>query len=694
MISTPKSRPSPLAAALAILALAGTPAGPLGAADGRGVERVPIVDAAGEEVLFYQASHALVIGIADYTAGWRDLPGVRDDVEAVSRVLETHGFEVRREADLDHETLARVIRDFIAERGQAPEARLVIYFAGHGHTLELGGDRVMGYVVPADAPDPEADRAGFVARALPTRQVEVYAETIRSKHALFLFDSCFSGRIFALERAPAAPRHIRARTALPVRQFITSGSAEETVPDESIFRQQLVAALTGDGDTNRDGYVTGAELGAFLFDTVVSYSRATQHPQYGKIRHPRLDKGDIVFRLPSPGPVDKPPPETPPVQEDPESEADRVEEPWKGLGARLKEMQTAFDRAADYEDQSVDPARKAEAWRRFISAFGGDDPFTVLRKQGAQRLAHWRQAAMFVEQAPAPAPEPPAEPKPGDGWTDPALGLRFRYVPAGTFRMGSPESEKGRDGWEKLHAVTLTRGFWIGETEVTQEQFERFVAATGYRTEAEKEGWSLAWTGSEWGRKEGVSWRRSGGAEHPVVHVSWNDAQAFCAWASRETGVEIHLPTEADWERAARAGTGTATYAGNLTLRGDCDAPELDAIAWYCGNSGSASHPVGGKAANGWGLHDMLGNAWEWVEDAADLRRRKIVTTTYVGDAKDPLSTEGSRRVIRGGSWVAVAPGVRASVRGAVSPDHRGLDLGFRLVLGGARQRGPRWTPR
>jgi len=126
-------------------------------------------------------------------------------------------------------------------------------------------------------------------------QMEVFAKRIQAKHALFLFDSCFSGSIFSLSRA--VPTNIGYKTAKPVRQFITSGSADEQVPDQSIFRQQLVSALEGKGDLDGDGFVTGTELGEFLQTRVVNYSRGAQHPQYGKIRSPHLDEGDFVFTL-------------------------------------------------------------------------------------------------------------------------------------------------------------------------------------------------------------------------------------------------------------------------------------------------------------------------------------------------------------------------------------------------------------
>ena len=249
----------------------------------------------GEEIPLYQGSYALIIGASDYTNGWPSLPGVKEDVAAVKAALEKHGFEVSLTENPNQQQLQQAFTDFIGQYGQSPENRLLLYFAGHGHTLKLAYGGEMGYIVPVDAPNPNDDEAGFIEKALDMQMMEVYAKRIQAKHAFFLFDSCFSGSIFSLSRA--VPENISYKTAKPVRQFLTSGSAEETVPDKSIFRQQLIAALDGEADANRDGYVTGTELGEFMQNNVINYSQGSQHPQYGKIRHPMLDKGDFVFKL-------------------------------------------------------------------------------------------------------------------------------------------------------------------------------------------------------------------------------------------------------------------------------------------------------------------------------------------------------------------------------------------------------------
>jgi hypothetical protein len=284
--------------------------------EGRGVGVVQIRAEDGREVQLYEKSYALVIGVSDYTYGWPKLPGVKKDIEEVARALERHGFLVTKVENPDSVQLEKSFKEFIDAYGRGVETRLVFYFAGHGHTVKQSYNEEMGYIVPSDAPLPTRDPAGFMSKAMDMQQMELYARRIQSKHALFLFDSCFSGALFALSRA--VPDAVTYKTARPVRQFITSGSADEQVPDQSVFRRQFVEALDGEADSNRDGYVTGTELGEFLQDKVINYSRNAQHPQYGKIRNPNLDKGDFVFALsktagPKPGVAAVPAPASQPA---------------------------------------------------------------------------------------------------------------------------------------------------------------------------------------------------------------------------------------------------------------------------------------------------------------------------------------------------------------------------------------------
>ena len=265
------------------------------AATQRGIAPVPIKDRSGNQVLLYQESHALLVGVSEYTQGWPNLPGVREDISKVKIALEDKGFHTVIVMNPTRIELIGSIEKFINLYGQDVDNRLIFYFAGHGHTMESSYGEEMGYFVPSNAPNPNIDKSGFRATSINMESIEVYSKKVQSKHALFLFDSCFSGSIFALSRA--IPENISFKTSMPVRQFITAGSANETVPDESIFNDQLIRALNGEGDLDDDGYLTGVELGEYLNKTVVNYSKGSQHPQYGKIRNPNLDKGDFVFSL-------------------------------------------------------------------------------------------------------------------------------------------------------------------------------------------------------------------------------------------------------------------------------------------------------------------------------------------------------------------------------------------------------------
>jgi uncharacterized caspase-like protein len=243
----------------------------------------------------YGKSYALVVGASAYQH-WPKLPGVKRDVALVKAALEKHGFAVITVMDPTRTDFDQAMRSFISKYGQDPTNRLLFYYAGHGHTIKGAQGPEMGYMIPVDAPLPGKDRGTLRASAISMLEIEIYAKQIDAKHALFLFDSCFSGSIFGLTRA--VPAAISDKTTKPVRQFITAGAADQEVPDESVFRRQFVAALDGEADLNQDGYVTGSELSQYLEYTVINYTRGAQTPQYGKIRDPFLDKGDFVFFVP------------------------------------------------------------------------------------------------------------------------------------------------------------------------------------------------------------------------------------------------------------------------------------------------------------------------------------------------------------------------------------------------------------
>jgi len=288
------------------------------------------------------------------------------------------------------------------------------------------------------------------------------------------------------------------------------------------------------------------------------------------------------------------------------------------------------------------------------------------------------------------------------------------WVPFGEFTMGSPSSEEGRDSDEKQHRVKITNGFWMGKYEVTQAQYRAFAEASGYKTESERDGYALYWDGSSYQKDEGKHWRNSlGGDDRPVVYISWADAAEFCRWLGKKTYETCRLPTEAEWEYACRAGTQTALYTGSLTIKGERNGPELDAIAWYGGNSGvgynygeysdssgwaekqynhtkAGPRKVGQKKPNAWGLYDMLGNVWEWCRDwYGSYPSRAVSDPAGPSESGAKLLTykmfgveqKGKGRVLRGGSWLNFARYCRSADRYRDTPDRRHVINGFRIVL-------------
>jgi formylglycine-generating enzyme required for sulfatase activity len=236
------------------------------------------------------------------------------------------------------------------------------------------------------------------------------------------------------------------------------------------------------------------------------------------------------------------------------------------------------------------------------------------------------------------------------------LDLEWQRISAGTFVMGS---DQGTEDAQPSHRVEITTPFRMSTHEVTVRQFRLFVEATGYTTDAERLGGAWRAKNSDSLRTPGLTWRNPGfeqSPDHPVVCVSWNDAQAFADW------IGGRLPTEAEWEYAARAGVTYPKLSG-----------EWKRTTWYAENSGGHTHPVGQKEPNNWGLYDVQGNAWEWVQDwySPDYYERS--------PTKDPEGPEsGELRVCRGGSWYNQTCWLPS--RNRASPTYRANNIGFRVV--------------
>ncbi len=247
-----------------------------------------------ESVKLYDSSYALVIGIDNYTAGWPKLKNAIADAKEVAAELEKRGFEVTFKENLDSANLRETLREFFL-KGQDPNARLFLWYAGHGHSL-----KDEGFLVPADAPPPTARK--FKLKSIHMREFGSLMRLAESKHVFAVFDSCFSGTIFKT-RAGMVPAAVTHATTKPVRQFLASGDANQEVRDDGTFRKVFLSALRGESraDANGDGYLLGSELGLYLYNEVTNYTEEAQTPLYGKLQDPDFNLGDFVFLLPDRG---------------------------------------------------------------------------------------------------------------------------------------------------------------------------------------------------------------------------------------------------------------------------------------------------------------------------------------------------------------------------------------------------------
>jgi len=652
-----------------------------------------------ESIHLYKESHALLVGVSDYTNGWPDLNSVPQEMSQLENGLKAKGFKVEKILNPNSRQLVDAYDSFIDRYGFDPENRLLFFFSGHGFSRHNGEK---GYVVPADAPVPTTDERGFLRKSLEMEMLLTWAKRIESKHALFLFDSCFSGTVFKSRALPKEPPHISSMVARPVRQFISAGSAGEEVPAKSVFVQSFLRAIEGDGDLDKDGYVTGTELGMYLNRKVTGY-RTGQTPQYGKIRNPDLDQGDFVMvaglstyseasvpETTKPGSltinsnptgatiyVDGVLNGTAPVSLDTlnvgklkvaaeMSGYEKKEEYVLVRAGRDVELNFNLDKIATTGSISVSSVPSGAKWY-LDGAYVGITPDTMGNLNAgnykvtvkAQDYAEFSETvrvsfgrtvnvSLHLQQAKNLETSQSQNPLPsGSSYTDPTTGMEFVFVRGGCYRMGQDCGlfNQCGDDEEPAHEVCVD-AFYMAKYEVTQYQYEKI---TGNNPSEFK------------------------GRDHPVERVSWLDTQAFVTKLNIASKAKYRLPTEAEWEYAARSGGRNQRYAGTDKKS------DLGLYAWYSSNSDDKTHAVGEKRPNGVGVYDMIGNVDEWCMDWYD---RDYYESSPRNNPSGPL--DGRCRVFRGGNYDQWATNMRNSDRECDKPEstkHTLGGYGFRLVL-------------
>lgn len=634
----------------------------------------------GDEFGLYKDSYALVIGNGAYPMknGWNPLSGAVEDVKEVAEVLEQHGFNVTLKIDVTKSEFNKAFSEFIYEFGKDKNSRLLFYYAGHGYTTKAATGEDLGYLVMLDTPSP-ANAAEFDLYSVDMVKFVSDSKKIHAKHVLFMFDSCFSGTVLNL-RNRTTPSHITDRIKNPVRQFITAGRADEPVPDRSEFKKAFLNLLEGRVEEPiPDGYLTGVELGDYLYRTVPKFSQG-QHPQHGKIHDQQLNTGDFVFVL-SQNEQDG--------NEDSGIELDtiatlNITSTPEGAKVYIDDVLVGTTPLRSYQiDTGVSLEKQANVG---LELSGYKTRVKKITLKGGQEFP-WESALEKMKREPVlPKPKPsvpettveenvivneqkrllsPYVPQTIVGKD----GAEMVLIPAGEFQMGSNHTSDPNE--QPVHTVYVD-AFYMDVHEVTVGQYYQFTRATGHPAPS----YSLS--------------PFSPMDQHPMVYVSWHDAMAYAKWAGKR------LPTEAEWEKAARGGYIGQKYPwGN----GPPDGTQCNFADKSGANSGSWENwdksaddgyvytaPVGSYPPNGYGLYDMAGNVWEWCFDAYDENiytnspRRNPIAGIIVTNTTNNSITVNESRVLRGGSWTPHPQNVRSAHRWSYGAHSASFSVGFRCV--------------
>ena len=578
--------------------------------------------------------YALVIGNGNYS----DLGKLKNpvnDATDMAAALKSLGFQVSLLTDADLPTMEDAVQRLGNALSQSAESMGLFFYAGHG--VQSGG---INFLIPADARI--ISEPYLKTKALPTQSVLDTLQSARNALNVVILDACRDNPFSWGRSASRGLNVVGSQPPGSIVAYATSAGsvAQDGTGRNGVFTAELLkqirtpgleiaevfkrtgaavqAATTGKqvpavyNQFFGNAYLAGA--GAALSPaaqasaTVASAPTMTVTRSYGSLAVSAVTAGSLYL------------------------DGVKLGDVPAGAKANLNNIEVG--------DRSLE-LRYADGQVEKLGA-------TVAEGQATRVSFSYKKAT--------------AQAQPAAG----ALPPGFVLVPGGSFTMGSPASETGRDDDEVQHQVSL-RGFAISKYDLTFDEYDAYCAATG-TAKPNDQGW--------------------GRGSRPVINVSWYDAVSYCNWRSTQDGKSpaytisgtnvscdfsangYRLPTEAEWEYAAKGGPSASSLAVNAVYAG---SPNLDAVAWYSGNSGNQTHPVGQKAPNALGLFDMGGNVWQWCQDwYAEY------PTANQSDPSGPAS--GGYRVLRGGSWISGAGRVRSAYRRNVGPGDRDIDFGFRLV--------------
>jgi formylglycine-generating enzyme required for sulfatase activity/uncharacterized protein YraI len=589
----------------------------------------------------YANSWAVVIGINRYRhARIKSLDYAVNDARAVKDALVGLGFPPHQILSLTEDkatkaAIERLLGDRLRKLA-GPQDRVFIFFAGHGTSEKIRGGEE-GYLLPVDA-----DPTRLYSTAISMSSLKQISNRLRAKHVLYAVDACYSGYALYKTRGITNPDLVDELTRKSSVQIITAGRSGDLAQEREghgLFTKVLLKGLQGDADHRRWGWLALDHLGTYVRDRVYAESEKSQLPQFGNLS----GEGQFVFVLPSGPPTVSP--------RRPDADLARMRAKLEAERRKLEAEKVRLER-----EKLAAERKRLEEERRRVAA---------LQRERESRTKREAERKRRERERPKVAVGPGTPHQIGRG-----LDTMVK-VPAGWFTMGSESG--GKD--EKPRRRVYLDGFYIDKYPVTNVRFSRFVEATSHRTDAEKGGGGWVWDVSKkkWEQKSNASWKAPTGGDssyrnrlrHPVVQVSWKDARSYCVWAGKR------LPTEAEWEKAARGVNGRKYPWGNDWANGS-------KVIWRK-NSGGKTHPVDrtyNTHRSPFGAVDMSGNVWNWVQDwyGKDYYRS--------APARNPNgAASDSRRVVRGGSWDSSDPAdFRAANRFRLHPDDSDNGVGFRCA--------------
>jgi formylglycine-generating enzyme required for sulfatase activity len=578
---------------------------------------------------------ALLIGNAAYTGGMPALSYPLQDVSVLEQSLKRLNFEVQVVRNADQRAMGRAIRDFGTSAREAQVA--LVYYSGHGMQA-----RDENYLIPVGASvETEGD---LEIEAVSLRALMRQIEDARPRTAVVVLDACRDNPVAA--RTKSGTKGLSRVQNPPNNTLVVFAALPgTTATDNGVFAKELASRIVEPNVGIRT-----------VFDKVGQAVRQATNQRQAIQRDDQLNE-DVVLVATA-----------------------RVEAVVPAPGPNAEQI----------EQQAWEAARggnSAPAYNAYLAEYPRGRFASVARVE----LARLQSAPQPAVPAPAPTPPPASVQQAGQVFKDCAQCPEMVVVPAGSFTMGSSAAEQALANAGGLSAndtsrespqhTVRVRSFAAGRYAVTRGEFGAFVQARGYVTEAEQGDGCFKPSGTEWKKDKATNWRNAGFAQsddHPVVCVSWNDAKAYAQWVSQSTGKEYRLLSEAEREYAARGGRQSAFWWGDSITTGQAN---------YHGTSRSyngspkggwrrATVAVGSFRANPYGLYNVHGNVWEWVEDCFH--------ENYNGAPTDgsawTTGCSGDFRVLRGGSWDDYPANLRSASRSGGTPGDRDSSIGFRLA--------------